>query len=578
MARLILIVYLSLLSISYSSAQCGLYEVPLQERINHSSIIVEGKVVVQNSFKDSATGKILTSNLIEVYKLFRGEKNDYVEVLTEGGVLDDEMMIASNLLQLQIDDYGIFLLKETPKGAIQAVASKQGFVKFFWPQLSARDVFAKYADIETDLYQKISFNASYKEIRSADFLYDQDDQQENLRSTPIITSISPTVIAAGTGEVITIRGINFKAVRGSNRLGFRDADDGGDSFVFPLPHQYKRWTDTEIEVEVPTNAGSGNLFISVDNLSSQSTATIEIPFSRMNVVSDNTAFRHVLVSRSPHGGYLLQMNRRFAQNQASSESFLRAFNNWRCNVGVNWFIGEETDTDLAVRDNVNVIRFDIGAELPSGVLGVCYSYYSGCRPSSWYLSEMDIVFDGQANWQFGPGLPGTLQHDFESIALHELGHGLQLGHVINSSDVMHYKYNRGQSNRELNERNILAASIIIEESTQKTVCEAFPMHLISKEICEISDIDEFTFTGFLYGPNPVSSSLMVKYNLDRATTISMVLYDVTGKRIANLVNEQKHLGSYRHDFNLNQLNLSNGLYFLRIIRNTEVEVIKLFLE
>jgi hypothetical protein len=559
------------------AAQCGMYEVPLQERLASSSIVLEGKVIDKRSFKDALTGKILTANTIEVYKIFKGFAADTIALITEGGVVENEMMIASNLLQLQLEDYGVFLIHKNKNGNHLAVASKQGFIKFFLPEKRAADVFVKYNDILIDLYPNISLNGTYLKLKEED-IFSPNEDSSNLRSTPIITSVIPTVIAAGTGETITIRGINFKATRGNSRLGFRNADNGGDSFIFPLPHQYKKWTDTEIQVEVPSNAGSGNLFITVENLSSQSNVKVEIPFSRLNVESENTAFKHVLVSNSPHGGYLLRMNSNFALNQAASESFLRSFNKWRCAIGINWFIGSETDSNVAERDNINSIRFDTGNELPSGVLGVCYSYYNGCRPSNWYLSEMDLVFDGQANWQFGPSLPTSSQFDFESIALHELGHGGQLGHVINSSDVMHYTYNRGQSNRQLNERNITAGKIIVDESAQRTVCEYSPMHQIPQDICEISDIKEFTFSGYLYGPNPVSSSLMVSYNLDRATTMSMNLYDVAGKRIANLVSEQKHIGSYRHDFNLSHLNLSNGLYFLRVIRNMEVEVIKLFLE
>ena len=56
------------------------------------------------------------------------------------------------------------------------------------------------------------------------------------------------------------------------------------------------------------------------------------------------------------------------------------------------------------------------------------------------LSEQNWSFEARrsSSWYFGAGTIADEEIDFETVALHELGHGHQLGHVINSSNVMHY--------------------------------------------------------------------------------------------------------------------------------------------
>jgi hypothetical protein len=66
-----------------------------------------------------------------------------------------------------------------------------------------------------------------------------------------------------------------------------------------------------------------------------------------------------------------------------------------------------------------------------------------------------MQFDDDAIFQFGPAPPiGSLgQIDFESVAVHELGHAQQLNHLILPGAVMHYAVARGQNTRSLNARS-----------------------------------------------------------------------------------------------------------------------------
>ena len=92
----------------------------------------------------------------------------------------------------------------------------------------------------------------------------------------------------------------------------------------------------------------------------------------------------------------------------------------------------------------------------NGVLGVTCSYYVLCSPEV-TVSKMDFVFANRADWNFGLQAPAITEHDFESVALHEQGHGIQLGHVIKPVAGMHFNIGNGKSQRTLGTTDDLAS-------------------------------------------------------------------------------------------------------------------------
>ena len=58
----------------------------------------------------------------------------------------------------------------------------------------------------------------------------------------------------------------------------------------------------------------------------------------------------------------------------------------------------------------------------------------------WYSNNMDIRFNSTTNWNYGPSATAGGQYDFETVALHELGHAHGLAHLIDgtNTEVMHY--------------------------------------------------------------------------------------------------------------------------------------------
>ena len=78
---------------SNTLAQCMMIPLPLEQRVNQSELIVEGKVIAKQSYWDAKHQQIYTSNTVEVYKVLKGAiTTDKIEVLTEGGIVDDKIM------------------------------------------------------------------------------------------------------------------------------------------------------------------------------------------------------------------------------------------------------------------------------------------------------------------------------------------------------------------------------------------------------------------------------------------------------------------------------------------------------
>ncbi|HEY5533466.1 MAG TPA: T9SS type A sorting domain-containing protein [Ignavibacteria bacterium] len=64
-------------------------------------------------------------------------------------------------------------------------------------------------------------------------------------------------------------------------------------------------------------------------------------------------------------------------------------------------------------------------------------------------------------------------------------------------------------------------------------------------------------------PNPFNPATKIDFNLPYDSRVSLKLYDISGREVMTLVNEQKPAGFYTVNFNGS--NLASGVYFYRIV-------------
>lgn len=589
MKKITLFVTLLLTIIAQNTiAQASLVEIPLQQQVERSSLIVEGKVIAKKSFWNENNGLIYTANTVEVYKVFKGDAIETIDVITVGGTVGLRALIANHSLKLYSGDIGIFTLyNSNVSNSLSGKTvnkqyrpySSQGFYRYnLFSDLAANE-FNKKKGIKTSFYNEIInlTGQGYVQIKEFDPNYKSKRSKGLL--PPSSLTLNKSVVTAGTGDELIITGTGFGAIKG--KVWFSNSDGGGANLIAALDSQVT-WSDTSITVEVPSKAGTGSVVVEDSDNDESPPAALTVSYAEINVRFSGNDYQVQHISDNGSGGYTWEMYTDFfndTEHPGAKAAFERAFDKWVCETGVNWEISDTaTSTDvIGIVDfvapfdgeldpeGVNVIRFDNGSELGAGVLGTCYSWYSSCNGTDWWVSELDIVFDDARNWYFGTGSPGPAEYDFESVALHELGHGHQLDHVIdpvvngnNMDDVMHWAISNGESQKVIGTNNSTAANNIQTRSESTMLC-AQP--LMTGASCQLSvDEDQLEEVISVF-PNPHRGQFQIKnasfINLQKA-----VIYDISGRQISvhDLTNSQRA-------HTIDMLGVSSGVYFVNIQSN-----------
>lgn len=577
------------------SAQILLKEVSLNEQIEKSTLVVEGKVISKRSFWDANQEKIYTVNTLEVQKVFKGEALSTVEIITLGGVVGFDAQVVYPSLRLKKEDVGVFTLYEsnislddqevTSKKRFESYGSIQGFYKYNLESDIAYNQFSSKKGIVSSFYNEIksTTKSDYVQLSSFDVQGKILEASKTSAALAIgITNFSPNVTSAGTKSVVTINGSNFGTVKG--KVGFTDADTAaGTNYINALDSQVLTWTDTRITVEVPSEAGTGKIRITHNDGSTlTSNNSLTVNYAQETIVSDNLtegvdiAYPTQLVDDNGSGGYTWQMTSDFAAVPGAKEAFERALNTWSCETQINWVLDESnnvssgTEQHKSVSDGINVVTFDnstsgvAGDDLPDTVLGKRTSYYSACYVTKngvtsmeWYIKEFDIVFDDEANWNFDTAIPGSTNYDFESVAVHELGHCHQLGHIINTDNVMHYSIAKGETLRTLDSHNVEVANMVKSRSVSAPVCSQSLMTSYSGS-CALGVEEDALNEGIRVYPNPTKGDLFISN--DASINLEKVaIYDVSGRLIS-----QQDISNASRLKTVHLNNVSKGIYFVNI--------------
>ena len=506
--KLNLLVSIAIISFAQLAfAQCTVEPWSLEKRIDLSDVVVEGRVISQECAWDAQNHNIYTIHEIEVYKSFKGKyKNNTIKLVTPGGVIGTEMLKVSPVLELYTKDLGIFLLKKNAisipglSDAYQPTASVQSYIKIDQRDYTAYDYIKSYHSIKFDLYNTIkSFtNEQFQHVK----YYDVEGGKPGIEPTakPTISSFSVDSVSSGTETKLTINGSNFGFARGNGGVGFKDANFGDGRYYYPpISKSYISWSNSKIEVIVPTRAGTGNVRVTnTGNETGTSTKDLFVKWAHLNVLypkaaNDTNFYPTDHVNDNSAGGYTWQMTSEFSLKTSAVAAFTRSLEEWRCETGMNWNIGTNSSVDALASDNINIVRFTTFSD---SKLGVCYSRYSGCFHSNginWYVKELDIEFDRGRSWYYGTGSPSSFQYDFQSVTTHELGHGHQLGHVRDNNIVMHYSLGNGQRKANLVARDVEAGEYVTDKSVSSSPCGPGTMTAIAANACVLRAPDgDFT--------------------------------------------------------------------------------------
>jgi len=94
-------------------------------------------------------------------------------------------------------------------------------------------------------------------------------------------------------------------------------------------------------------------------------------------------------------------------------------------------------------------------------------------------------------------------------------------------------------------------------------------------ISELNELNPSSFSLEQNYPNPFNPSTTINYSVPELNFVTLKVFDVLGKEVAILVNEEKPTGSYEVDFNA--IGLPSGIYFYKLQSGSFVETKKMVL-
>lgn len=507
MKKLPILIMCILLS-AQTQASCPLIPLSIDERVQISDVVLEAEVMSRVSYFNNAQNFIYTSYHLKVHKVFKGENiAREVVLVTEGGMVDHTWLQVSPNLEPETGQKGLFFLNtqhsypvlDPAMSSYYSQCGPLGLISYDPQGEKAWDMLGSQGNIKPDLYAKVrSLTEDYVEYDEVEITTDRGTVQR--RFQPIISSFSPTNMPSGTREPLVIKGSGFGFLQGNGYVEFLNADNGGGSYVRPLKQDYLSWTDTQITVLVQRRAGTGPIRVAnAFNNMTETQTELTLSWAHINVTpGDTISWETRLTAPNSNQGFEFVWDQTLYQNKPAVASFLRALESWRCKSLVNWDTLGVAPNDTQLRDGKNMVFFDTKGWLPQSTLGVCYTWFNGCifqfpqYRMEWYVSEIDIVFKQSVNWEFGPQPAAQGKTDFESVALHELGHGLMLGHVINPLNIMHYSLGAEENKRTLQDSDIQGAQYVLNKSTT-SVCGVDPMVLILEDNCRFTSLEAQIF-------------------------------------------------------------------------------------
>ncbi len=97
----------------------------------------------------------------------------------------------------------------------------------------------------------------------------------------------------------------------------------------------------------------------------------------------------------------------------------------------------------------------------------------------------------------------------------------------------------------------------------------------SKESNEISNTIPNSFVLHQNYPNPFNPVTSITFEIPTASFVTLKVFDITGKELQTLVDENKNAGTYQVTFN--GANLSSGIYYVKLQSGNISQIRKMML-
>ena len=213
------------------------------------------------------------------------------------------------------------------------------------------------------------------------------------------------------------------------------------------------------------------------------------------------------------------------------------------NGGKNWktkIVGAEPVYDFHIFDSLNVLG--VGGDFEYGVSNVI-TYNGG---GSWTYTELGV---------FG------IANSIVSRTYNELWASLGIvdSLLVSTNSGNNWKLTGTPNGSGINDMFFVDSRNGWAVGKNGTILK-YNSNLIG--IHENNNYSPEAFTLYQNFPNPFNPSTVIRYDLKVNSNVSLMIYDITGKQVAELVNQKQNSGIYELTFDAS--NFQSGIYFYRI--------------
>jgi photosystem II stability/assembly factor-like uncharacterized protein len=124
-------------------------------------------------------------------------------------------------------------------------------------------------------------------------------------------------------------------------------------------------------------------------------------------------------------------------------------------------------------------------------------------------------------------------------------------------------------------QNLDSVTIYVDNGNNGTIDDSVTVVNQYTSLFDEEEIIPTEFKLFQNYPNPFNPITTLKYSIAKQSNVAIIIYDVLGREVTTLVNEEKPIGNYTVEFNAG--NLSSGIYFYRIHAGSFVDTKKMIL-
>lgn len=412
---------------------------------------------------------------------------------------------------------------------------------------------------------------------------------------PVVFGFFPNPITAGTGDILTIKGMNFGMTKGE--VMFKDADNGGTTMM--KAHNVDVvWTDTMITVRMPSAettstkpAGSGFFQITTSaGVTTPSSDSLEVIFAVLNSRGGSGNPDKIHLGENGVGDgtkdsiLIFRLDSLLHFNANAQTCARTSMCDWTMQTGIQWDLGDVSPTKTkADFDSINLIYLVENTEFFGGQANAtAYTQITAERIEDCFATggttvrfvrEYDIVLRknlGSLNppatggWHYSTTTnPAGNQIDFYSALSHELGHVHGLKHAIPNSKIMWWALAQGVTRRLISNADQMGGNHVIDTSLAKfaTIFSSNCGTAIKRGGTCLTPAFEkkYSIVAKIY-PNPFNDEILVDVDQALSHPFKIRLFNLIGQEVSY---QNQSQGGGRTSIRIDQ-SQPKGDYFLQI--------------